>query len=103
MPKFVKKPTNTYIQLNQISPLKFECSVEALPKAKIDWYQNEKELSGKDGFKIETDLRLGTCNLLISKVNVNAHLGRYTIKAVNTVGTAEHSFELAILGESLKY
>ena len=87
--------------MNHQSPLKFECSVEALPKAKIDWYLNEKELIVKDNFKLETDLRLGTCNLLISKVNITAHLGKYTVKAVNTVGTAEHSFELGLLGESI--
>ena len=77
--------------------IKFETMIEAIPKAKVSWYLNDKEISLKDGVKFENNPKTSACNLVIPKILVS-HLGKYTIKASNIVGEAEHTFELNVLG-----
>lgn len=76
---------------------RFECLVDALPKAKISWYLNDKELTAKDGFKFEINAQTSVNSLILPKVTSN-HFGKYTIKASNTVGEIEHSFSVDVLG-----
>lgn len=71
--------------------------MDALPKAKVQWFLNDKELTAKDGVKIEMDAKTSGYNLVIAKV-MASHLGKYRVKASNTVGQVEHSFELNVLG-----
>jgi hypothetical protein len=69
-----------------------------LPKAKISWLLNGKELTLKDNVKFETDPKTSSNNLIIPKINQTVHLGKYTIKASNSVGEVEHIFDLDVLG-----
>lgn len=76
---------------------KFECLVDSLPKAKLSWYLNGKELTVKEGVKFETDAKTSANYLVIPKVTASS-FGKYTIKASNNVGEIEHSFNLDVLG-----
>jgi hypothetical protein len=81
--------------------VRFECVIDALPKAKISWHMNEKELTAKDGVKFETDLKTFTYSLVISKV-LSSHVGAHTVKASNTIGESEKSFVLELLSMFLR-
>ena len=76
---------------------KLECLVDSLPKSKIIWYMNGKELTLKDNVKFETDSKTSANYLVIPKVQT-IHLGLYTIKVLNSVGEIQHSFNLDVLG-----
>ena len=71
--------------------------LDALPKAKVSWYLNGKELSAKDNVKLEVDQKTSNNCLTIPKLTTN-HIGTYTIKASNNIGEVEHSFKLEVLG-----
>ena len=96
-PKFINVPKDTIVVQDQ--SIKFECLVDALPKAKLSWFLNGKELTAKDNVKFETDPKTASNNLIIAKVNQTVHLGKFTIKASNAVGENEHSFDLNVLGK----
>ena len=81
----------------QDQPAKFECLVDAQPKAKLSWLINGRELNAKDGVKFETDAKTSANFLVIPKVTA-VNFGTYTIKASNSVGEAECSFNLDVLG-----
>ena len=81
--------------------MKFESTIEALPKAKVSWFLNDKELTIKDkDVKLEVDAKTNACNLIIPKVS-STHLGKFKIVAVNSVGSIEHTFDLNVLGNDL--
>lgn len=71
--------------------------IDALPKAKVVWLLNGKELTNKDNVRLETDAKTGANVLVIPKV-LAVHCGTYTIKASNSVGEAEHTFSTDTLG-----
>lgn len=81
--------------------VKLECLVDALPKAKLSWFLNGRELTTKDGVKFETDPKTSSNNLLIAKIINTTHLGKYTIKASNIVGETIHTFDLDVLGKKI--
>lgn len=95
-PKFLTKPENTIAIQDQ--PARFESLIDALPKPKVSWLLNGKELTNKDNVKFEVDAKTGANALVISKV-LASHMGSYTIKASNSVGEAEHTFSLDTLGK----
>lgn len=68
-----------------------------MPKAKLTWLLNGKELTNKDNIKFETDAKTSATFLVIPKV-MASHIGTYTIKASNNVGEIEHSFTFDALG-----
>ncbi len=68
-----------------------------MPKAKLTWLLNGKELTNKDNIKFETDAKTSVTFLIIPKV-MSSHIGTYTIKASNNVGEVEHSFTFDALG-----
>lgn len=72
---------------------KFECLVDSMPKAKLAWLLNGKELTNKDNVKFETDAKTSAVFLVIPKV-MASHIGAYTVKASNNVGEIEHTFTL---------
>ena len=80
--------------------VRFECLIDSNPKAKVTWFLNDKELTIKDGVKFETDAKTSANCLVIPKVS-SAHIGVYTVKAANTVGEAEHKFNLDVNGKVL--
>lgn len=77
--------------------IRFECIVDAMPKPKVSWIFNEKELSIKDNVKFETDAKTSANVLVIPKVS-SVFIGSYTVKASNSVGEAEHKFQLNVNG-----
>ena len=99
-PKFITKPSDTIAIQDQSA--RFECTVDAFPKAKISWFLNEKELTLKDNVKFEIDAKTSASNLVIPKV-LSTHLGKLKVKASNTVGEIEHMFELNVLGKYIFY
>ena len=94
-PKFITKPENTVAIQDQ--PAKFECLVDANPKAKLTWLLNGKELTNKDNIKFETDAKTSATFLVIPKV-MPTHIGTYTVKASNNVGEVEHTFSMEAHG-----
>ena len=70
-----------------------------MPKAKLTWLLNGKEITNKDGVKFETDAKTTVTSLVIPKV-MSSHIGTYTIKASNNVGEIEHSFTFDALGNN---
>ena len=95
-PKFLSQPQNTVAVQDQAA--KFECLIDALPKAKVTWLLNGKELTNKDNVKLEVDAKTSANILTIPKV-LATHMGSYTIKASNSVGEVEHTFNLDTLGK----
>jgi len=69
-----------------------------LPKPKLVWILNDKELTNKDNVKFETDAKTFTNSLVIPKIAAS-HLGKYVIKASKNVGEVEHTFNLDVLGK----
>lgn len=51
-----------------------------------------------DGFKFEMDPKSGKYSMIIPKVSGAVHLGTYTVKAVNVVGSIEENFDMSIMG-----
>lgn len=94
-PKFITQPKDTIAIQDQ--PAKFECLVDALPKPKLTWLLNGKELTNKE-VKFETDAKTSANFMVIPKVT-SANFGNYTIKASNSVGEIECSFNLDVLGK----
>ena len=92
-PKFVSQPKDTVGIQDQ--PAKFECIVDAMPKAKITWNLNGKELTAKDNVKFEADAKTNVTALVIPKVNAS-FFGAYVIKASNQVGESEVTFNLDV-------
>lgn len=76
---------------------KFECVIEAVPKATVTWSINGKELTTKDGVQIEKDVANNKYSLIIPKANPAVHGGVITVKATNPIGTAQHDVNLNIL------
>lgn len=95
-PKFITQPKDTIAIQDQ--PAKFECLVDALPKPKLVWLLNGKELTNKE-VKFETDAKTSANFMVIPKVT-STNFGTYTIKASNPVGDAECTFNLDVLGMS---
>lgn len=91
----MNKPENTVAIQDQ--PAKFECLVDSMPKAKLTWILNGKELTPKDNIKFETDAKTSATFLVIPKVAAS-HVGTYTIKASNNVGEVEHTFTFDAFG-----
>ena len=60
---------------------------------------NGKELSAKDGVKIEKDVNTNTYVLTIAKLNPAVHAGKITIKATNLVGSIQHDIDVDVYGK----
>ena len=92
-PVFITEPSDQNVLREKEA--KFECSVKSNPKPNIIWILNEKELTIKDGVKIEKDAVKDKYSLIIPKVMAN-HIGSFTVKAINEFGTAERICNLTI-------
>jgi hypothetical protein len=86
----------------QDSLVRFECLVDAFPKAKITWQINGRDLTNKDNIKYENDPKTSINCLVIPKV-LSSHGGSYKVKASNSVGEVEHSFKLNVLGNEIQF
>lgn len=96
-PVFVQVP-EPLAPTNKDESVRLECIVEAIPKPTISWLINGKELTTKDGVQIEKDVNNNKYALVIPKLNSTTHSGVLTIKASNTIGTAQHEMIISVLG-----
>ncbi len=64
---------------------------------------NGKEVSNKDGVQIEKDVNNNRYCLIIPKVNPSIHAGTVTIKASNSIGSAQHDILLNVYGTNKLY
>ena len=93
-PVFVSEPQNQSTLRDKET--RFECIVKSNPKPTISWFFNEKELSVKDGIRIEKDASKDKYTLIIPKT-VDKFSGSYTVKAINEFGSEERQCKLDIL------
>ena len=66
------------------------------PKPTIVWLSNGKELTARDGVRMEKDLNKDKYTLVFPKISP-ANIGLITVKASNEHGTLEKSCELDVL------
>ncbi len=97
IPKFISGPSD--ITVTQYQEARFECVIDALPKANLVWLLNGKEIT-KDDVKFEVNEQTSTYYYIIPKV-LTTHGGVYTIKATNDVGENEYKFKLDVFGKLL--
>ena len=85
-PVFITDPLDQNVLKDKEA--RFECIVKSNPKPNVIWILNDKELTAKDGVKIEKDIAKDKYTLIIPKV-LATHIGKYTVKALNEFGSAE--------------
>lgn len=90
---FISEPTSQNILRDK--PASFECIVESNPKPTVTWFYRKKELSVKDGVKIEKDSLKNKYKLIIQKTN-DKSIGIYRVKAVNDFGSETREIELNV-------
>ena len=93
-PVFVVEPTDQNVLKDK--EVKFECVVKANPKPNIIWLFNGKEITSRDGVRLEKDVAKDKYTLVIPKVTP-AHVGSVTVKAANEFGSIEKSCQLEVL------
>jgi hypothetical protein len=74
--------------------VKYECIIKANPKPTVSWLMNGKEITNKDGIRVEKDANKDKYSIVIPKVAINAS---FTVKANNEFGTIEKTVELDVL------
>jgi hypothetical protein len=93
-PAFVTGPADLSVPKDKEA--RFECIVQSNPKPVVTWSLNGKELTPKDGVRIEKDLPNDKYILVIPKVALT-HIGTVSVKAVNDMGSSERSCQLDVL------
>ena len=93
-PVFVTNPTDQKVLKDKEA--KFECVVKSNPKPNIIWLFNGKELTARDGVRMEKDLPKDKYSLIFPKVSA-ANIGIITVKATNEFGSVEKNCELDVL------
>lgn len=93
-PVFVESPVDKSILRDK--EVRFECIVRSNPKPTVSWYFNEKELTLKDGVKIEKDVSKDKYSLVIPKCS-DKNVGTFTVKAINEFGSDERQCKLDLL------
>ena len=93
-PVFVEPPTDKSVLRDK--EVRFECIVRSNPKPTVSWYFNEKELTLKDGVRIEKDVSKDKYSLVIPKC-ADKNVGTFTVKAINEFGSDEKQCKLDLL------
>lgn len=93
-PNFISEPQDQKVLRDKEA--KFECIIKSNPKPNVNWFLNGKELTIKDGVKIEKDGAKDKYVLIIPKVS-NAHIGTISVRATNEYGTIEKNCLLELL------
>ena len=93
-PVFVVEPTDQKVLKDKEA--KFECVVKSNPKPNVIWLLNGKELTNRDGVRVEKDAAKDKYTLVLPKVT-QAQIGTITAKATNEFGSAEKSCQLDVL------
>lgn len=90
-PYFVTEPQDQKVLKDKEA--KFECIIKSNPKPNIVWILNDKELTTKDGVRIEKDVSKDKYTLIIPKVSA-VHIGKLTVKANNEYGSIEKTCDI---------
>ena len=93
-PIFIEEPSDKGILRDKEA--RIECVIKSNPKPTVSWFFNGKELTIKDGVKIEKDVANDKYSLVIPKI-ADKNVGSYTVKAVNEFGSDERQCKLDIL------
>jgi hypothetical protein len=93
-PAFVTGPADLSVPKDKEA--RFECIVQSNPKPTVAWSLNGKELTTKDGVRIEKDLPNDKYTLVIPRVALT-HIGTVSVKATNEMGSSERSCQLDVL------
>lgn len=93
-PVFVVDPADQKVLKDKEA--KFECVVKSNPKPNVIWLLNGKELTNRDGVRVEKDAVKDKYTLVLPKVT-QAQIGTITAKATNEFGSAEKSCQLDVL------
>ena len=93
-PVFIENPSDQSVLKDK--EVRFECSIRSNPKPTVSWFFNGKELTIKDGVKIEKDVANDKYSLVIPKI-AEKNVGTYTVKATNEFGSEERLCKLDIL------
>ena len=93
-PVFVTDPSDQKVLKDKEA--KFECVIKSNPKPNVIWLFNGKELTNRDGVRMEKDLPKDKYTLVFPKVGP-LNIGTITAKASNEFGTVEKNCELDVL------
>ncbi|KAJ9596374.1 hypothetical protein L9F63_012602, partial [Diploptera punctata] len=91
-PRFIT-PLNGKI-VDQGADVVLDCIVDGFPQPSVSWYKNGQDLVPKEGSVIVT-WELNHAKLELHNVNVK-DAGRYTCKAINSVGTASSTADIVV-------
>ena len=93
-PVFEVEPSDQKILKDR--EVKVECIIKSNPKPSVVWLFNSKEITARDGAKIDKDVAKDKYVLVIPKVT-QANIGVFTVKATNEYGAVEKTFQLDVL------
>ncbi|XP_062908318.1 myosin light chain kinase, smooth muscle-like isoform X1 [Mobula hypostoma] len=82
------------IEVIESSAARFDCKIEGYPDPEVIWYKDEQPIKESRHYQIEYD-EDGNCSLLISDVSTRDD-GKYTCKAINSLGEATWTAELIV-------
>lgn len=91
-PVFEVEPTDQ--QILKDKEIKFETLIKSNPKPNVIWLFNGKELTSRDGVRVEKDVNKDKYTLVIPKVTT---FGTVTVKATNEFGSIEKTCQLDVL------
>ncbi|XP_078260015.1 myosin light chain kinase, smooth muscle-like isoform X2 [Rhinoraja longicauda] len=76
------------------SAARFDCKIEGYPDPEVIWFKDEQPMKESHHYQIEYD-EDGNCSLLISEVSSRDE-GKYTCKAINSLGDSTWTAELLV-------
>ena len=91
-PSFEQEPSDQKVLKDKEA--KFECLIKANPKPNVIWLMNDKEITAKDGIRVEKDANKDKYSIVVAKVTTMAS---FTVKASNEFGSIEKTCQLDVL------
>ncbi|XP_067891431.1 myosin light chain kinase, smooth muscle-like isoform X2 [Heterodontus francisci] len=76
------------------SAARFDCKIEGYPDPEVIWFKGEQPIKESRHYQIEYD-EDGNCCLIVSEVSAHDD-GKYTCKAINSLGEATWTSELIV-------
>ncbi|XP_051875722.1 myosin light chain kinase, smooth muscle-like isoform X2 [Pristis pectinata] len=82
------------VEVIESSAARFDCKIEGYPDPEVIWFKDEQPIKESRHYQIEYD-EDGNCSLLVSDVSARDD-GKYTCKAINSLGEATWTAELIV-------
>ncbi|XP_067843565.1 myosin light chain kinase, smooth muscle isoform X2 [Heptranchias perlo] len=82
------------IEVIEGSAARFDCKIEGYPDPEVIWFKGEQPIKESRHYQIEYD-EDGNCCLIVSEVSSHDD-GKYTCKAINSLGEATWTSELIV-------